>query len=129
MTRHSNTPGSPDSSEGPHGTQRRESGQRARERAEHEKERTEEQRAASRPFDYPYPERHANVRATRHISREQADADSTPGVPGGYGTTSGGQPGARSGIRPGRDDGAEEAGYPDTIAGAEPHPDDDERRP
>ncbi|MGV9255178.1 hypothetical protein [Streptomyces sp. NPDC003697] len=89
-------------------------------------ERTEEERASSRPFSYPYEERHANVRATRHISREQADAEATPGVPGGYGTTSGGQPGARSGVRPGGDDGSEEAGYADTIAGGAPGSDDTE---
>ena len=66
--------------------------------AEHDKKSepdiraSEEERAAVRPFSYPYPERHSNVRATRHISREKADADSVPGVPGGYGTTGGGQP-------------------------------------
>ncbi|MET8247630.1 hypothetical protein ABZV31_26375 [Streptomyces sp. NPDC005202] len=64
------------------------------------------------------------MRATRHISREQADADSTPGVPGGYGTTSGGQPGARTGVKPGSHDAGQEAGYPDTIAGSEPSPDE-----
>ncbi|MGX4694192.1 hypothetical protein [Streptomyces sp. JNUCC 63] len=119
MTRHSN---SPDSPEDPRGAERREA-----ERSDVERmERREEERAASRPFSYPYPERHANVRATRHISREQVDADSTPGVPGGYGTTSGGQPGARTSVRPG-DDGSEEAGYEDTIAGGEPRPGDEER--
>ncbi|MFE2507084.1 hypothetical protein [Streptomyces naganishii] len=120
MTPHRDTPDSPDDRRG---TQRSAPDQQS------EMERREEERAASRPFDYPYPERHANVRATRHISREQADADSTPGVRGGYGTTSGGQPGARSGVRPGADDGSEEAGYPDTIAGAEPHPGEGEESP
>ncbi|MET7275561.1 MULTISPECIES: hypothetical protein [Streptomyces] len=81
-------------------------------------ERTEEERAAARPFEYPYPERHANVRATRHISREQADADSVPGVPGGYGTTGGGQPGGRSTPRPG-DDTADESGVTDVVGGRE----------
>ncbi|WNM32394.1 hypothetical protein RKE30_19240 [Streptomyces sp. Li-HN-5-11] len=118
MTGHESTPDAPD---GPGGAEMREARSAAG--------RREEERAASRPFSYPYPERHANVRATRHISREQADADSTPGVPGGYGTTSGGQPGARSGVRPGHDDGAEEAGYPDTIAGTEPGPGQGEERP
>ncbi|WP_439942002.1 hypothetical protein [Streptomyces sp. BBFR115] len=118
MTGHSDTPGP----EERRGAERRETGQ-------NDIERDQEERAASRPFSYPYPERHAGVRATRHISREQADADSTPGVPGGYGTTSGGQPGARSGVHPGHDDGAEEAGYPDTIAGGEPRPEDAEERP
>ncbi|MFE1912905.1 hypothetical protein [Streptomyces anandii] len=120
MTPHSDTPDSPDDR---HGRGRRAPA------GQSEVERREEERAASRPFDYPYPERHAHVRATRHISREQADADSTPGVPGGYGTTSGGQPGARSGVRPGADDGSEEAGYPDTVAGAGPGPGEDEERP
>ncbi|GKQ41501.1 hypothetical protein [Streptomyces sp. A012304] len=54
--------------------------------------RAEEERAAARPFSYPHSERRSNVRATRHISREEADADTVPGVPGGYGTTGGGQP-------------------------------------
>ncbi|MER7194993.1 hypothetical protein [Streptomyces flaveolus] len=81
-------------------------------------ERTEDERAAARPFEYPYPERHANVRATRHISREQADADSVPGVPGGYGTTGGGQPGGRSTPRPG-DDTADESGVTDVVGGRE----------
>ncbi|MFI6033244.1 hypothetical protein ACIBBD_03485 [Streptomyces sp. NPDC051315] len=54
--------------------------------------KAEEERAAAQPFSYPHPERRSNVRATRHISREEADADSVPGVPGGYGTTGGGQP-------------------------------------
>ncbi|MFJ8544035.1 hypothetical protein ACIRFH_18785 [Streptomyces sp. NPDC093586] len=85
-------------------------------------ERTEEERAAARPFDYPYPERRAGVRATRHISREQADADSVPGVPGGYGTTGGGQPGGRSTPRHG-DDTADESGVTDIVGGREPHPD------
>ncbi|MEV5727121.1 MULTISPECIES: hypothetical protein [Streptomyces] len=52
----------------------------------------EEERAESQPFSYPYGERRSNVRAVRHISREEADADSVPGVPGGYGTSGGGQP-------------------------------------
>ncbi|AIR96424.1 hypothetical protein [Streptomyces glaucescens] len=60
----------------------------------HESEirQAEEERAGSEPFSYPYDERRPNVRAVRHISREEADADSVPGVPGGYGTTGGGQP-------------------------------------
>jgi hypothetical protein len=53
---------------------------------------SEEERADARPFSYPYPERRSNVRAVRHMSREEADADSVPGVPGGYGTSGGGQP-------------------------------------
>lgn len=52
----------------------------------------ERQRKEFRPFDYPYPERRANVRARRHISREEADADMPPGLSGSYGTTGGGQP-------------------------------------
>ncbi|CAL9340824.1 hypothetical protein SUDANB6_00264 [Streptomyces sp. enrichment culture] len=81
-------------------------------------ERTEEERARSRPFSYPYPERRANVRATRHISREQADADSVPGVPGGYGTTGGGQPGGRSTLRPGKE-APDESGVTDIVGGRE----------
>ncbi|MET9778146.1 hypothetical protein ABZ023_28490 [Streptomyces sp. NPDC006367] len=85
-------------------------------------ERSEEERAAARPFDYPYPERHAGVRATRHISREEADADSVPGVPGGYGTTSGGQTGGRGTPRR-HEDTSDESGVTDIAGGREPHPD------
>ena len=52
----------------------------------------EEKRAEAQPFSYPYPQRRSNVRAVRHISRAEADEDSVPGVPGGYGTSGGGQP-------------------------------------
>ncbi|CAM5347343.1 hypothetical protein [Streptomyces fumanus] len=83
---------------------------------------SERERAASRPFSYPYPERRAGVRATRHISREQADADSVPGVPGGYGTSGGGQAGGRSTPRP-HEDTADESGVADVVGGREPHPD------
>ncbi|MFJ8596895.1 hypothetical protein [Streptomyces sp. NPDC093598] len=86
-------------------------------------ENAEAERAAARPFSYPHPERRAGVRATRHISREQADADGVPGVPGGYGTTSGGQAGGRSAPRPGGEDTAEESGVTDVAAGREPRPD------
>ncbi|MEU3845304.1 hypothetical protein AB0E88_35405 [Streptomyces sp. NPDC028635] len=87
-------------------------------------ETADEQRAASRPFSYPHDERRAGVRATRHISREQADAESVPGVPGGYGTTGGGQPNTRGAdARPGRDEADEEAGVTDVVAGREPRPD------
>ncbi|WP_228979806.1 hypothetical protein [Streptomyces sp. DH12] len=84
--------------------------------------RAEEERAASQPFSYPYPERRAGVRATRHIDRERADADSVPGVPGGYGTTGGGQPGGSPGISPDREGTLDPAEYADTIAGGEPDP-------
>ncbi|MFI8192617.1 hypothetical protein ACIF8T_28245 [Streptomyces sp. NPDC085946] len=83
-------------------------------------ERSEEERAAARPFSYPHPERRAGVRATRHISREQADADSVPGVPGGYGSTSGGQAGGRSTPRPG-EDATDESGVTEIVSGREPH--------
>ncbi|MEV5427895.1 hypothetical protein [Streptomyces sp. NPDC052701] len=86
-------------------------------------ERTEEERAAARPFSYPHPERRAGVRATRHISREQADADSVPGVPGGYGTTGGGQAGGRGTPRPGGEDTADESGVTDLVTGREPQDD------
>ncbi|PJE97995.1 hypothetical protein CUT44_01740 [Streptomyces carminius] len=62
----------------------------------------ERRRERSRPFDYPYRERRANVRARRHISREEADADMPPGLSGGYGTTGGGQPAGPAQARPGR---------------------------
>ncbi|MFJ8948351.1 hypothetical protein ACIRG4_34875 [Streptomyces sp. NPDC102395] len=61
-------------------------------RHDHEVEKAEAERAEARPFSYPYPERRSNVRAIRHVSREEADADSVPGVPGGYGSSGGGQP-------------------------------------
>jgi hypothetical protein len=82
----------------------------------------EEERAKARPFSYPHAERRAGVRATRHISREQADADSVPGVPGGYGSTSGGQAGGRSTPRPG-ENAADESGVTDIVTGREVHPD------
>ncbi|WP_223180630.1 hypothetical protein [Streptomyces griseicoloratus] len=76
--------------------------------------KAEEERAGTRPFSYRYPERHANVRATRHITREQADADSVPGVPGGYGTTGGGRSTPRAG-----EDTADESGVTDIVGGRE----------
>jgi hypothetical protein len=88
-----------------------------------EVESAEEERAAARPFSYPHPERRAGVRATRHISRDQADADGVPGVPGGYGTTSGGQAGGRSAPRPGGEDTAEESGVTDIAPGRAPRSD------
>ncbi|WP_410534964.1 hypothetical protein [Streptomyces sp. KL2] len=62
----------------------------------------ERERGESRPFDYPYGERRANVRARRRISREEADADMPPGLSGSYGTTGGGQPAGPARARPGR---------------------------
>ncbi|GAA2461012.1 hypothetical protein [Streptomyces glaucus] len=88
----------------------------------------DEERAEARPFSYPHPERRAGVRATRHISREQADADSVPGVPGGYGTTGGGQPGGRSTPRPAGADVPDESGVTGTVGGREPHTDRDSDR-
>ncbi|WP_282797276.1 hypothetical protein [Streptomyces sp. CC224B] len=82
--------------------------------------REEEERAHSQPFDYPGPERRTGVRATRKISREQADADSVPGVPGGYGTTGGGQPGGSAGINPDSEGTLDPAEYADTIGGEGP---------
>ncbi|GAA2232058.1 hypothetical protein [Streptomyces nogalater] len=70
-------------------------GRAARRRREEERER-----AGAEPFDYPYPERRAGVRARRHISEAQAAADTPPGIPGGYGTTGGGQPGATGAAHP-----------------------------
>ncbi|MFI1388393.1 hypothetical protein [Streptomyces griseoaurantiacus] len=74
-------------------------------------ETADEERAASRPFSYPYPERRAGVRATRHISREEADADSVPGVPGGS-----------SGTAPDPEEGLDPSDAADTVAGGEPEP-------
>ncbi|MCI0385659.1 hypothetical protein [Streptomyces sp. CNQ085] len=62
----------------------------------------ERERGETRPFDYPYDERRANVRARRHISREEVDADMPPGLSGSYGTTGGGQPAGPARTRPGR---------------------------
>ncbi|MGW2954601.1 hypothetical protein [Streptomyces eurythermus] len=70
-------------------------GRAARRRREEERER-----AGAEPFDYPYPERRAGVRARRHISEAQAAADTPPGIPGGYGTTGGGQAGATGAAHP-----------------------------
>ncbi|WP_033323262.1 hypothetical protein [Actinomadura atramentaria] len=47
---------------------------------------------ASHPDDPRFRNRRPGVRATRRVSREQADAD-TAGMTGGIGTTSGGTPG------------------------------------
>ncbi|CAL9304167.1 MULTISPECIES: hypothetical protein [unclassified Streptomyces] len=116
-------------STGPHGAQERDTGRRpVDQRAGHEAEaaeaarRAEEERAGSRPFSYPHGERRAGVRATRHVTREEADADSVPGIPGGYGTTGGGQPGGSPGINPDREGTIDPSEYADTIAGGEPDP-------
>jgi hypothetical protein len=87
--------------------------------AAQEARKAEEERAESQPFSYPYPERRANVRATRHITREEADADLTPGVPGGYGSTGGGQPGGSAGISPDREGTLDPSEYADTIGAGE----------
>lgn len=69
------------------------------ERAAEQQREAEHERAEARPFDYPYPERRSNVRARRHVSKE--DADVQPGIPGGYGTSGG----TGVGRNPRRDDG------------------------
>ncbi|MEU6095130.1 hypothetical protein [Streptomyces sp. NPDC047079] len=69
-------------------------------RAAEEQREAERERAASRPFEYPHPERRAGVRARRRISEQEADADTQPGIPGGYGTTGGGQPGGTGAAHP-----------------------------
>ncbi|MBQ0826331.1 hypothetical protein [Streptomyces tagetis] len=84
-------------------------------------ERRERERAESRPFTYRYPERRANVRATRRVSRARADADRVPGVPGGYGSTGGGQPGGGSTPRAGEDT-ADESGVTDIVGGRPDRP-------
>ncbi|MEV6294872.1 hypothetical protein AB0M41_31545 [Streptomyces sp. NPDC051896] len=60
----------------------------------------ERERASAEPFEYPYPERRAGVRARRRVSEAEAAADMPPGIPGGYGTTGGGQPGATGAAHP-----------------------------
>jgi hypothetical protein len=70
------------------------------ERAARRQREAERERAAAQPFDYPHPERRAGVRARRHISEAQAAADMPPGIPGGYGTTGGGRPGATGAAHP-----------------------------
>ncbi|WP_326600367.1 hypothetical protein [Streptomyces sp. NBC_01803] len=60
-------------------------------KAVEEQRETDRERRVSRPFDYPYAERRAGVRARRHISRDRADADIPPGITGGYGATGGEQ--------------------------------------
>ncbi|MFF9087606.1 hypothetical protein ACF1BE_14515 [Streptomyces sp. NPDC014991] len=72
----------------------------AAERAARRQLEADRERASSEPFDYPYPERRAGVRARRHISEAAAAADTPPGIPGGYGTTGGGQPGATGAAHP-----------------------------
>ncbi|POM26554.1 hypothetical protein BTM25_09550 [Actinomadura rubteroloni] len=47
---------------------------------------------ASNPDDPRFRNRRPGIRATRRISREDADAD-TAGMEGGFGTTGGGSPG------------------------------------
>ncbi|MGW7262207.1 hypothetical protein [Streptomyces sp. NPDC054842] len=86
----------------------------------------QEERAESQPFSYPYPERRANVRATRHITAEEADADAVPGVPGGYGSTGGGQPGGSAGINPDGEGTLDPAAYADTIGGGDVRADTDQ---
>jgi hypothetical protein len=93
----------------------------------------DEERGRSRPFDYPHEERKAGVRATRRISREEADADITPGVPGGQGSTGGGQPGGTGvGVPPGGerinpDEAAETVGWADTGEEGDVRDDPDRR--
>ncbi|MGW3209927.1 hypothetical protein [Streptomyces sp. NPDC001135] len=70
------------------------------ERGAHRRRETERERAAAQPFDHPYPERRAGIRARRHMSEAQAAADLPPGIPGGYGTTGGGRTGATGAAHP-----------------------------
>ncbi|WP_037858260.1 hypothetical protein VM636_00775 [Streptomyces sp. SCSIO 75703] len=84
-------------------------------------ERRERERAASRPFTYRYPQRRAGVRATRRVSRARADAERVPGVPGGYGSTGGGQPGGGGTPRAGEDT-ADESGVTDIVGGRPDRP-------
>ncbi|KOV92967.1 hypothetical protein [Streptomyces sp. NRRL B-3648] len=72
----------------------------AAERAARRQVGADRERANSEPFDHPYPERRAGVRARRRISEAAAVADTPPGIPGGYGTTGGGQPGGTGAAHP-----------------------------
>ncbi|MFE8947160.1 hypothetical protein [Streptomyces sp. NPDC007856] len=72
----------------------------AAERAARRQREAERERASAQPFEYPYPERRAGIRARRHVSEAEAAADMPPGIPGGYGTTGGGQPGATGAAHP-----------------------------
>ncbi|MFF3918118.1 hypothetical protein ACFYZB_32390 [Streptomyces sp. NPDC001852] len=72
----------------------------AAERAARRQRETGRERASAQPFEYPYPERRAGVRARRRVSEAQAAADMPPGIPGGYGTTGGGQAGATGAAHP-----------------------------
>ncbi|MEU2923952.1 hypothetical protein ABZ636_02670 [Streptomyces sp. NPDC007251] len=72
----------------------------AAEQAARRQRESDRERASAEPFDYPYPERRAGVRARRHVSEAQAAADMPPGIPGGYGTTGGGQPGGTGAAHP-----------------------------
>ncbi|AKJ15202.1 hypothetical protein ABB07_35625 [Streptomyces incarnatus] len=72
----------------------------AAERAARRQRERDRERASVEPFDYPYPERRAGVRARRHVSGAEAAADMPPGIPGGYGTTGGGQSGATGTAHP-----------------------------
>ncbi|MET9293291.1 hypothetical protein [Streptomyces sp. NPDC003077] len=92
-------------------------------RAAREAREAGERRGETRPFSYPHHQRQTGVRATRHITREQADADSVPGVIGGYGTTGGGQPsGSGAGIKPDRKGTLDPSEYADTIGANEEAP-------
>ncbi|MFI5687939.1 hypothetical protein [Streptomyces sp. NPDC051636] len=81
-------------------SEHRADGRGAAERAAREQSEAERERGASRPFEYPCPERRAGVRARHHISEEEADADIPPGVPGGYGTTGGGRSSGTAAVHP-----------------------------
>jgi hypothetical protein len=86
----------------PHGEGRGRQGESATaaERAARRQREKDRERASAEPFDYPYPERRAGVRARRHVSEAEAAADMPPGIPGGYGTTGGGQSGATGTAHP-----------------------------
>ncbi|MEU6776783.1 hypothetical protein [Streptomyces sp. NPDC046759] len=70
------------------------------ERAARRQREADRERACTEPFDYPYPERRAGVRARRHVSEAEAAADMPPGIPGGYGTTGGSRSGATGAAHP-----------------------------
>ncbi|MGJ5749225.1 hypothetical protein [Streptomyces puniciscabiei] len=86
----------------PHGEDRgrQDESASAAERAARRQRERDRERASAEPFDYPYQERRAGVRARRHVSEAEAAADMPPGIPGGYGTTGGGQSGATGTAHP-----------------------------
>ncbi|MGW7524197.1 hypothetical protein [Streptomyces sp. NPDC054783] len=75
-------------------------GETAAERAARRQREAERERVSAEPFDHPYPECRAGVRARRLVGEAEAVADMPPGIPGGYGTTGVSQPGVTGAAHP-----------------------------